>query len=184
MSEHKNVYIDKEHRIFYLSGELTKEDISEVCLNLTLLIHKDEIDNVYISEPGIKSTEGVPITIYVNSVQADLHEVVGLISIIRTSITPIHTYGFGNIKSGGFLIYIAGHYRYITPYTTFLYEVTFHYYGTDYAKVIQKNVTDLILERTAISSDTLSCVKGKAELQITAEMALELCMVENYKCSV
>lgn len=63
-----------------------------------------------------------PIHLYINSFGGSVHDMWSLISVIEASATPVYTYCTGYAMSAGFMIFIAGHRRFIGKYAQLMYH--------------------------------------------------------------
>lgn len=61
-----------------------------------------------------------PIKIYVSSYGGSVYDGLGLIGLIKSSKTPIHTYAIGKVMSMGFVLAVSGHKRFAYPHTSFM----------------------------------------------------------------
>lgn len=61
-----------------------------------------------------------PIKIYVSSYGGSIYDGLGLIGLIKSSKTPIHTYAIGKVMSMGFVLAVCGHKRFAFPHTSFM----------------------------------------------------------------
>ena len=100
-------------RILYLFGNVSEETIKPICEKI---IEYNEIDNQ--AEKITKDYNREPIKLYIDSYGGECYACLSLVAAMRTSITPIHTYCNGYCMSCGAIIFIAGHKRFITDYTT------------------------------------------------------------------
>lgn len=114
--------------------------------------------------------EEFPITIYINTDGGLLNETLSLVSAIETSKTPIITFGLGKIQSGGFLILMSGHNRYIQRYSQVMYhQLSAGVFGKandmneriDEIKKRQKIMDGLVLSKTKIPPEKLKEANDK-----------------------
>lgn len=72
-----------------------------------------------------------PINIYINSVGGDAMAALGLITVIESSETPIHTHCIGEASSAALFIFSVGHVRYAYKHSIFMYhQISTGTYGT------------------------------------------------------
>lgn len=97
-----------EKSIFFLTGEITEENISE-CIK-------------WIVYENLDTKVARNLTLYINSEGGDLYQAFALIDIMKTSYHPIQTIGLGLAMSAGFLILASGTpgYRCITQNTSLM----------------------------------------------------------------
>lgn len=130
--------------------------------NAILQIYKwNDIDTEISSDSKSynRTTDGI-IKIFINTNGGDASQMLSLISVMKTSKTPIYTYAMGKIYSAGFFIFINGHKRFAQYYSQFMvHQVS---YGTigfieDHIDKLkydtlqtQRFAEDMLLERTKI----------------------------------
>jgi len=83
-----------ENSVFFLSGEITEENVSD-CIR-------------WITYENLAHSENKLLTLYVNTYGGDLYQAFALIDMMRTSRYPIRTIGIGAVMSAGFLIFASG----------------------------------------------------------------------------
>lgn len=111
-STRENVFIDTSKRIFYIHDDIDQDSMSMVCYNLLHLLNEDNE-----KEETEKKFKREPIKLFINSYGGFTNDMWALVDIILNSKTPIHTYSTSHADSCGFLIFIAGHKRFITKHT-------------------------------------------------------------------
>lgn len=111
-STRENVFIDTSKRIFYIHDDIDQDSMSMVCYNLLHLLYEDNE-----KEEEEKKYKREPIKLFINSFGGSTYDMWALVDIILNSKTPIHTYSTSHADSCGFLIFIAGHKRFITKHT-------------------------------------------------------------------
>ena len=105
-----------------------------------------------------------PIEIYIDSFGGAVYQCGGIVGIIETSKTPIHTIAVGAAMSCGFIILISGHHRKAYKYATPMYhqisdktdgvasDLEEELYET---KRLQKFFEAIVLKRTNITKEEL-----------------------------
>lgn len=165
---------NKQGRIISL-GEITNEHIC------------DAIEHIYqINEEDTKKNPDrrEPIKLILNSPGGDIYDGVGLIDVIEASVTPIHIYVHGQAQSMGFAVATAGHYRYASKRTTFMYheiswetnreKLQYHEQELLEGKRLWQVYDSIVIANTKISQKKLDIVKkAHKEWYLTAEEALE-----------
>lgn len=134
----------------------------------------DELNNIPIEQRK-------PIKICINSNGGLLTESLIAIDAIRMSKTPVYTVNTGKAYSGGFLIFINGHKRFVYPNGTFLFhegssgmEGDAHKFR-NYAEFYQnetKRMKKIILETTKFTPEFYD-EHSKDDLWFFAEDAIE-----------
>ena len=161
----EKIYYNIDNRLFYLSDDIDNESIGTICFGLLSLIQSD--DNRESKEKDFKRE---PIKIYIQSFGGSVYDMWALIDIILNSKTPIYTYCTGYAMSAGFKIFLAGHKRFCSKHSTFLYHqlssITKGKYQdiveeTDELTRIQEEIEEYVCERTKIPASKLKEIKIK-----------------------
>ncbi|MCX7610344.1 MAG: ATP-dependent Clp protease proteolytic subunit [Ignavibacterium sp.] len=180
--------------------DITKKDqIKERKLFLFEIVDNKSVENIIKEiilinayddeqEKNIVNYERQPIELYINSVGGSAYDGFGLISVMQTSKTPIHTIVIGYAMSMAFGICVAGHKRYAHKYSRFMYhQVRGYIYGSlkdieidvDEYKTYQEHYDNLILENTFIQKEKLEDVKNRnIDWYISAQDALKLKIID------
>lgn len=156
--------VEPNTKTLYLSDDINNETISEICEAIILINKADDIlrkrNKNYIAEP---------IHLYINSHGGYVDDMWSLISLIESSKTPIYTYCTGYAMSAGFMIFIAGHKRFISKYARLMYhQLSGGSYGT--YQDMKENVDDCykqyekmkvyVLKHTKITKDKLEDIRA------------------------
>jgi ATP-dependent Clp protease protease subunit len=169
-------------RNIYFYEQVDQDSIKKVVEEVTAINESDEMLNKLYSVYDLKYTPK-PIKIYIDSYGGDVYQVLGLLSIIESSSTPVHTYATGAAMSCGFMMLITGHRRFAYKYSTPLYhQVSDWAYGTleemkervSETKRIQKLLESIIIQKTRLTKTKLKEVNSrKANWYFTPKEALE-----------
>lgn len=160
-----NVLIDTNSRLFYISDDVDGASIGKMCFNLLYLLKQDEDD-----ESMKKDFKREPIKIYVNSYGGEVYDMWALIDIIEKSKTPIYTYCTGYAMSAAFNIFLAGHKRFGTKHSTFMYHQMNCYRHGKYQDLVEdrKEMDFLnaaheqyVIERTKIPQEFINEMREK-----------------------
>lgn len=129
-----------------------------------------------------------PIEIFIDSYGGYVYQIMGLVSIIQASKTPVHTIVTGCAMSCGFILLIAGHSRFAYPNSTPMYhQVSSGSWGKVKdleenlveTKRLQKWLMEHTINNTTITKKTLKKnLKEKKDWYMTADEALELNVVD------
>ena len=129
-----------------------------------------------------------PIKLYINSSGGDVYPFLGLIDVIITSKTPIHTYTLGSAMSSALLVALAGHKRFAYKHSTFMiHQISTGEWGTAKhleedlveSKRLQKILDNIILSRTKITKRQLTSIYNhKKDWYINSEEALKYKIVD------
>lgn len=170
--------VEPNTKTLYLSDDINNETISEICEAIILINKADDIlrkrNKNYIAEP---------IHLYINSHGGYVDDMWSLISLIESSKTPVYTYCTGYAMSAGFMIFIAGHKRFISKYARLMYhQLSGGSYGT--YQDMKENVDDCykqyekmksyVLQHTKIKKDKLEDVRAhKTDWYMDADEAIK-----------
>lgn len=163
----EDVLINLEHRIFYLSGDISNETVGKVCFNILYLIQED--DKKEASEIGFTRK---PIHLHIQSFGGEVYDMWALIDVILNSKTPVYTYCSGYAMSAGFKIFLAGHKRFATKHSTFMCHQMSCYRHGKYQDLVEDRVEmdylqdsneRFIVERTRITQSQLDENKSKKQ---------------------
>lgn len=170
--------VEPNTKTLYLSDDINNETISEICEAIILINKADDIlrkrNKNYIAEP---------IHLYINSHGGYVDDMWSLISLIESSKTPVYTYCTGYAMSAGFMIFIAGHKRFISKYARLMYhQLSGGSYGT--YQDMKENVDDChkqyekmksyVLQHTKITKDRLEDVRAhKIDWYMDADEAIK-----------
>lgn len=73
-------------------------------------------------DENIPVEERQPIKLYIHSPGGYLTSAFAIIDTVKLSKTPVHTIAIGDVYSGGFFIFLAGHLKFTYPHASFLYH--------------------------------------------------------------
>ena len=157
MSDVGNIYTttDQNFRTMYLSDDIDSCSIGKVCYGLLQLLHSDDT-----REAKEKDFKREPIRLYINSYGGNVYDMWALIDIILNSKTPIYTYCTGYAMSAAFKIFLAGHKRFATKHTTFMYHQIHCCREGKYKDLVedrqemdhlQKTIEEYVIERTKLT---------------------------------
>lgn len=172
-------FSDTSKRVIYLGDELNAECVSRIIWGLIDILHEDDIH-----EEIQKNYVRKPIKLYINSIGGNVHLSWGIVDLIRTSKTEVHTICTGQASSAAFQILISGHKRYAYKHSIMLvHSLSAGLYGNcqqmiedaEYMKKENKIIFDYISERTKIPKTTLTdIIKNKKDYRIRSDEALKL----------
>ncbi|HOS16624.1 MAG TPA: ATP-dependent Clp protease proteolytic subunit [Bacteroidales bacterium] len=113
--------IEATDRNLYLSKEVNQSSIEELVKNIIKINEEDE-RHQKIYDFYKFPYERPPIKIYLDTYGGLLYQTFGLVSVMESSKTPIHTIVTGCAMSAGFIILISGHRRFAYKMSTPLYH--------------------------------------------------------------
>ena len=125
--------------------------------------------------------ERKPIKIFLHSPGGYLTSTFTMIDAIKMSKTPVYTIAIGEVYSGGFFTFLAGHKKYAYPHASFLYHEGATANGGDankfrnFAKFYETQLNQLkqiVLENSKITEEEYN-KHIKDDWWLTAEEAVE-----------
>lgn len=132
-------------------------------------------------EANIPVNNRKPIKIYLHSPGGYLTSTFTMIDAIKMSKTPVYTIAIGEVYSGGFFTFLAGHKKYAYPHSSFLYHEGATANGGDankfrnFAKFYETQLNQLkqiVLENSKITEEEYD-KHIKDDWWLTAEEAVE-----------
>jgi ATP-dependent Clp protease protease subunit len=186
MADTINLPNPKERNLFF-SKQVNQSSINELSRDIIEISEHDEYIKKIYDAHDLKYTPK-PIKIYIDSYGGYVYQCLGLIGIMRSSKTEIHTIVTGCAISCGFLIAISGHKRFGYKRSTYLYHQVS---GGAFGKVkdieeelleilrLQQSVEEITLESTAITKKMLEkAYKGKKDWYISSDQAIKLRIID------
>ena len=177
-----NVLINADKRLFYLSDDVDDATIGKMCFNLLYILQQDDEEEA--SKVGF---ERKPIRIYINSGGGEIYAMWSLIDIMLHSKTPIYTYCTGYAMSAALQIYLAGHKRFASKHSRFMYhEMSCVRWGKyqdfvedrDELDYSQREIEHYVVERTKFTKEQLEEIrKTKRDINIHIDDAIRLGIV-------
>jgi len=174
-------------RVIMFSSQVDQGTIGNVSSQIININKEDEVLEAKYAAVG-QMYNRKPIEIYIDSYGGYVYQILGLVSIMRNSKTPIHTICTGAAMSCGFIMLINGHKRFAHKLSTPMYhQVSSGAIGkvkdleesVAQSKKLQKILEQITLEKTNITKKKLKKVyKGKKDWYLTAEEALRLGVVD------
>lgn len=174
-------------RDIYLFTEVNDESIEKIVKQINdFNVLDDQID---IESKSFGFTyERKPINLFIDTYGGSLMPTFGLINLMDSSKTPIHTYSMGRAMSAGFAILISGKKRYAYKNTTIMYhQLSKGVFGTiakienevELGKRLQSEMEDIVIRKTKLDSKTLKEIYDqKRDVFYTSEEALKLGIVD------
>ena len=168
-------------RDLYFQKQVTQDSIATLTKEI-LSINED--DEFLVKQYNLYGVEykPAPIRLYIDSYGGSVYQGLGLLGVMETSKTPIHTYVTGVAMSCGFIISIHGSKRFCYKHTTFMYhQISSAVWGKladmqqdlDEATRLQDILQDLTCKKTKISQRTLQDnFEHKRDWYMTADQAL------------
>lgn len=180
MARKEKQSIDKDNlsRTIILSGEVNHENVADMIQ--TICDINDEDDS---SEESVVGYERKPIRIIINSPGGTIYDGFGLIGVIETSKTPVHTICYGHAMSMALLILVSGHKRFGHSLATYMYHECLDTPVQEKLSTLKENLEetarimaqydDYLISKTAIKRKQLDTIKRtKLDWYISSEEAL------------
>ena len=152
----------RKNRMFYIDYEIG-DDYSLIELSKIIL-------QLNMKEMEIPEEELKPIVIFIHSYGGDLDQANYLADLIVASRIPIYTVAMGSAMSAGFIIFLAGHKRFVFNHSQLLvHEGSAAFQGTaseieqaqkNYRKQLDE-MKSYVLERTNIDEKTFNKNRSK-----------------------
>jgi ATP-dependent Clp protease protease subunit len=160
-----------------ISRIITLGDIDSESIN-------DIIQLIYdINSEDNKKTNNEPIKLIINSYGGEVYSGLALIDVIDNSKTPIHTICHGAAMSMGLVVYVAGHYRAASKYSTFMYheasyptegKIVYHKQELTETERVDNICDSYLISRTKLSKKNLEKIKNnQSDWYFGAKIALE-----------
>ena len=186
MSDITTLPLPKERNLYFSTG-VDEETIATLSKDIIAINEHDSLlsrlYDVYDFDYKPK-----PINIYIDSYGGQVYQVLGLISIMEKSESPIHTYCTGTAMSAGFIMLISGHKRFAHKYSTImLHQLSTGTWGMlkeieDHVvemKRLQAVLDSIILEKTKVTRAQLKTIyTEKLDWYLTSPEALEFGMID------
>ena len=174
-------------RQLYLAAQVNQKSMNDLTKAILEINNNDRHLEKLYPVYGL-AYKPLPIKIYIDSYGGAVYQCLGLLGVMETSVTPVHTIATGAAMSCGFMILITGHHRAGYRHSTPLYhQVSTGFWGTvkdmeeslEETKRLQKKIEEMTLSRTNISKKKLKEVlKNKVDWYMTPEEALALGVVD------
>lgn len=178
---------DHKERNLYFSEQVDQKTIGLLTKEILEINELDTYYEKHYKTHGMKYVRK-PIKIYIDSYGGYVYQCYGLLSVMNSSKTPIHTIVTGAAMSCGFMILIHGHKRFGYKLSTPLYH---QIGGGTYGKVkdmeehlveskrLQKKLEELTLQKTNITKKQLKKIyKRKIDWYMSAKEALRLGVID------
>jgi ATP-dependent Clp protease protease subunit len=182
----KQLELPKERNL-YLPKQVDQASMNDLTKSIIEInehdAHLKKLYKVYDLEYKPK-----PIKIIIDSYGGMVYQCFGLIGVMESSKTPIHTICSGAAMSCGFIILINGHKRFGYKHSTPLYhQVSTGFWGKvqdmeeslEQTKKLQKKIEDMTVDRTNISKKKLKeILKNKIDWYMDAKEAKSLGVID------
>lgn len=171
-----------KERNLYFTSQVDQSSIAALSKSILEINANDSVLKQQYAIYGFEYTPK-PIKIYIDSYGGYVYQCFGLLSIMDTSKTPIHTIVTGAAMSCGFMMSIHGHKRFAYKNATLMYhQVSSGAWGKlkemqediEETKRLQHLIEQMTIKKTSISMDTLKDnFEKKRDWFMDAETALK-----------
>lgn len=180
-------YPKQKDRNLYFIEQVDQKSIGAITKDILEINEYDEYAEKYYAIHDLTYIRK-PIKIYIDSYGGNVYQCFGLISIMETSKTPIHTIVTGCAMSCGFMMLIHGHKRFAYELSTVLYhQVSSGVWGpikdieAEFieGRRLQDKLEEMTLRKTKITQKKLEKIYNqKYDWHIPADEALKLGIVD------
>ena len=177
-SDEEVFFADKE-RMLHLFGDINALNCASVAFVIDKINKQDDA-----KEDELKTFERKPIKLYINSFGGSVYDMWFLADTIAASKTPVHTVCTGYAMSAAFVIFLAGHRRYMSRHATLMYHQIYCWRSGKYQDLVDDRkhtdflnemIEDYVVERTKLpKKDLLKIREKKRDTYFSAEEAKEL----------
>lgn len=181
-----NLPLPKERNLYFTS-QVDQSSIATLTRSIIELNKNDEHLRKLYAVYGMKY-EAPPIKVYIDSYGGYVYQCFGLLAVMDSSKTPIHTIVTGAAMSCGFMMAIHGHKRFAYEHATLMYhQVSSGAWGKlkemeeDLAETqrLQSKIMELTVKRTRISLTKLEeNFERKKDWFMPAQEALSLGVID------
>lgn len=185
INQHFHESQEVDQVFIYLRGEIAIENCADV---MDSILHYNQLENLKDEDGDV--IESVPdvINLLITSSGGDMNAAFGLINVIRGSHIPVRTIALGEASSAALCLFMSGHQRVVTPYTSlmshqFISGVDGSYYSMkimmrEFDEYYKKMVA-LYQERTGLDVKFIKKhLLGESDHFFTPEKAIEYNMAD------
>lgn len=157
-----NIPLPKERNLYFTS-QVDQYSIAALTKSILEINANDELLKKQYAVYGLSYTPK-PIKIYIDSYGGYVYQCFGLLAVMESSKTPIHTIVTGAAMSCGFMMAIHGHKRFAYKHATLMYhQVSSAAWGKlkdmqediEETKRLQEMIEQMTVKKTSISLSVL-----------------------------
>lgn len=177
------VFSSVEKRFFYLYGEINARNCADIAYDISMINFEDDE-----KDDKEKDYKRKPIKLYFNSFGGSVYDMWLLVDSIMASRTPVYTYCTGYAMSAAFIIFLAGHKRFMSPHATLMYHQIYCWRSGKYQDLVDDReqtdhlnemIEDFVVERTDLTKDDLLNIREKKrDTYFSAKEAEELKIID------
>ena len=174
---------NNDPRSIWFTNEVYPDTVAtalQQIININYLDDQEELRAALSGQTYIRH----PIKLFISSYGGNVYDGLGLVGLIRTSKTPVHTYAVGKVMSMGFILAISGHKRFAYPHTSFMFHSLSSVHWGKFSELqesviederLQSKLDGITTSLTAITQDRLDEVHvKKLDWFFDAEEAISL----------
>ena len=128
----KTVLYSPDERLFFLYGEIDAKNCAEIANDIIKINFEDAE-----KESKEINYKRKPIKIYFSSFGGSVYDMWLLVDTIEGSATPVYTYCTGYAMSAAFIIFLAGHKRYMSKHATLMYHQIYCWRSGKYQDLVE-----------------------------------------------
>ena len=178
------VFSSREERLFYVYGNINARNCADVAYDISQTNHEDDE-----KDKKEKDFKREPIRIYFNSFGGSVYDMWLLVDTILGSKTPVYTYCTGYAMSAAFIIFLAGHKRYMSPHATLMYHQIYCWRSGKYQDLVDDReqtdhlnemIENFVVERCGLTKeDLLNIRERKKDTYFSADEAKKLKIIDS-----
>ena len=159
------LFSSRDDRLYYLFGGINSRNCADIAYDISKInIEDDEKDNKE------KDYKRKPISLYITSFGGSVYDMWLLVDTILGSKTPVYTYCTGYAMSAAFIIFLAGHKRYMSQHATLMYHQIYCWRAGKYQDLVDDReqtdhlnemIENYVVERTGLTKDDLLNIREK-----------------------
>ena len=173
-----NSFSSKLNRNIFITTDISQNILQELIQRINEI---NEEDNK--NEKLLKKFKRKKIKIYISSFGGEVYTALGIFDLIKNSKTKINTYVYGTAMSAGLIIFLAGHKRFVSKYTTIMIHELSSLVGGKLEDLseniyectrLQNILNTIILDNTNISKKEVKRIqKERKDFYLSSEECLK-----------
>ena len=178
-----SVFYEEGKRLFYLYGDINAINCADIANSiLKINMEDDEKDSKE------KNFERKPIKIYFSSFGGSVYDMWLLVDTIEGSTTPVYTYCTGYAMSAAFIIFLAGHKRYMSKHATLMYHQIYCWRSGKYQDLVEDRVQmdhlnsmieEYVNEKTKLDNFAIDEIREKKkDMYFSADLAKKMKIID------
>ena len=179
----RTIFSSRKDRLYYLFGEINARNCADIAYDISVINHEDDE-----KDEKEKDFKRKPINIYFNSFGGSVYDMWLLVDTILGSKTSVHTYCTGYAMSAAFIIFLAGHKRFMSPHATLMYHQIYCWRSGKYQDLVDDReqtdhlndmIESFVVERTGLTKENLLNIREKKrDTYFSAKEAEEMKIID------